>query len=89
MSLCVRHLSTLLQFLPTCCVAFPTRPKMSENCLGEDAAGVEIENEITPAVPRSVDAFPSSYPLLSRLSGAAPATTGSACHDLKRLSFFL
>ena len=60
---------------------------MSENCLEEDAAGVEIDSENTAAVLWSVDAIP--YPPRSRLSGAAPATTGSVCDDWKRIDFFI
>jgi len=60
---------------------------MSENCLEEDAAGVEIDNENTAAVLWSVDAIPC--PPRSRLSGAAPATTGSVCDDWKRIDFFI
>jgi len=45
-----------------------------------------MENENTPAVPRSVDVIPC--PPRSLLSFAAPATTGSVCHDLRRIYFF-
>jgi hypothetical protein len=59
---------------------------MSENWLEEDNAGVEIDNENTPAVPRLVHAIPC--PPRSRLSDAALATTASVCHNLERIYFF-